>query len=315
MTNSEGLNYSEPMKRYGSFSSYGLRRRFAPYMFLMPYLLLTCAFFVYPFINAIILAFYQTNGPKSRVFVGFDNFAFVLTDPVFHKAVINTVIFAIFSIAIQIPLSLGLAMMLNNARDKSKSFFRLLIFCPNLVGQIFVGVIFQVIFIPRYGLFNRFVQSLVGWGLENEWLNDPKLVMPAIIITAVWLHTGFNMIYFLAGLQNVNQSLVDSARIDGANNWQVFVHIILPALKPVMTFVVVISTIGAFQLFELPYALLRGTAGPANSGMTIVRYLFHSGFQIGDLGTAAAVGWILAFIIFTFAMIQIKISGTLKEGI
>lgn len=285
-----------------------------PYMFLAPYFCLVCIFFIYPLISAFMLSFQQTNGPKSRAFVGLSNYAFVLTDPDFHKAVKNTAIFAVFSIFLQLPISLGLAMMLNAAKDKTKGFFRLIIFSPNLVGQIFVGVIFSVLFVPRYGMFNRFMQSLLHWGLENRWLENPTLVLPAIIITALWMYVGFNMIYFLAGLQSVDKSLVEAARIDGANPWQVFWNVTLPAIKPVATFVVVMSTIGSFQLFELPFALLKGEFGPSSSGLFIVSYLYSMAFRAGDLGTGAAVGWILTLMIMIISLSQIKLSGTLEEG-
>jgi ABC-type sugar transport system permease subunit len=286
--------------------------KIAPYMFLLPYVVLTCVFFLYPFLNAIYLAFHQTHGAHRKVFVGLENFQFVLSDPDFHLAVTNTVIFALASILIQLPLSLGLALLLNARQDKMKGFFRLVIFSPNLVGKIFVGVIFSVLFVPRYGLVNRFLESLVGWGLEQRWLDNPQMVLPAIILTSLWLSVGYNMIYFLAGLQNVDASLVEAARIDGAGRWGIFRHVTLPAIKPVATFVVIMSTIGSFQLFELPYALLQGF-GPGNSGMTIVGYLYSTAFENGDLGTGSAVGWILALIIFIVSLAQIHISGTLKK--
>jgi len=297
-------------------SGFHRRYRFAPYVFLLPFFIVTATFFIYPLLKAIPLAFYQTNGPLSRAWVGLDNFKFILTDEVFHKALFNTCFYAFFSVFLQLPLALGLALLLNSRRDKMKGFFRLLMFSPNLVGQVFVGVIFSVIFIPRFGLFNRFLHTLIGWGLEEHWLDQPELVMPAIVLTGLWLYTGFNMIYFLAGLQSVDQNLVDAARIDGANAWQVFRNVTFPAIKPVATFVVIISTIGSFQLFELPYSLLRNYGdgfGPQNSGMTIVGYLYDSAFNNGDLGTGAAVGWILAMIIFSISMVQIRISGTVRR--
>lgn len=296
-----------------SVRSYRLRIKATPYVFLVPYIALTCVFFLYPFFNAIVLAFQQTNGPLSKVFVGWDNFAFILTDPDFGIAVKNTTIFAFFSIFLQLPFSLGLALLLNTRKDKMKGFFRLVLFSPNLVGQIFVGVLFGVLFVPRFGLFNRFLQTLLTWGLEERWLENPELVMPALILTSLWMYVGFNMIYFLAGLQTVDQDLTDAARIDGAGPWGVFWNVTIPAIKPVATFVVVMSTIGSFQLFELPYALLRGGFGPANSGLTIVGYLYNTAFNTGDLGTGAAVGWILAVIIFVISMAQIRISGTLRK--
>jgi ABC-type sugar transport system permease subunit len=288
------------------------RGRLTPYLFLLPFLLVNCVFFLCPLIDATALAFHQTNGPARRVFVGISNFDFVLHDPDFHKALRNTTVFALFSILLQLPLSLLLAMMLNVKNDRLKGIFRLAIFAPNLAGGVFVGIIFSVLFAPRYGLFNRFLQALIGWGLEQQWLGDSRLVMPAIIIASLWMYVGFNMIYFLAALQNVDQSLIEAARIDGAGPLSVFFNVTIPAIAPVAVFVVVTSTIGSYQLFELPYNLLQNYGvgyGPNNSGMTVVGYLYQYAFHNGDLGTGAAVGWILTLIIFTVTLIQIRFIG------
>ena len=159
---------------------------------------------------------------------------------------------------------------------------------------------------PRHGLFNRFLQRLIFWGLDREWLSNPALVMPALIIVSMWMYVGFNMIYFLAALQNVDQELTEAAMIDGANAWHRFWTVTVPAIKPVAVFVVIMSTIGSYQLFEMPYAMLQGY-GPKNAGLTIVGYLYRTAFETGDLGTGAAIGWVLALIIFTFSMAQMAI--------
>jgi ABC-type sugar transport system permease subunit len=289
-----------------------LRTRAAPYLFLLPYFLVTAVFFLYPLGYATVLAFYQTSGPANRAFVGLDNFRFVLTDADFHRALWNTVVFTACSLLVQLPLSLALAMLLNARNDRLKGFFRLAIFSPNLVGPVFVGVLFTMLFTPRYGLLNRGLHALTGWGLEQQWLADPDLVMPAIVIASLWIYVGFNMAYFLAALQNVDQSLVEAARIDGAGPGNVFLHVTLPAIAPVATFVVVTSTIGSFQLFELPYTLLQnngGGFGPKNSGMTVVGYLYQYAFDNGDLGMASAVGWLLTLIILGVSLAQVRASG------
>lgn len=282
--------------------------------FLSPFLVLSGVFFVYPFVWATILAFYQTSGSQYSEFVGWSNFRFVLTDPEFFRALRNTTVFAIFSIFLQLPLSLGLALLLNSRRDRWKGIFRLILFSPHLVGPIFVGILFSVLFTARFGMINRFLQSVFGWGLELRWLGDPALVMPALVVTSLWMYVGFNMVYFLAGLQSVSEDLMDAARVDGAGPWQRFRHVIVPAIKPVALFVVVMSTIGSFQLFELPYALLDGTGGPDNAGLTIVMYLYQHAFEAGDLGTGAAVGWILTLIIFALSLAQIRLSGGLESS-
>lgn len=299
---------SEVVTTGGGGNGWNRRGKVAPYLFLLPYFIVTAVFFLYPLVYATVLAFYQTSGPARKAFVGLDNFRFVLADPDFHRALWNTTVFAICSVCIQLPLSLALAMMLNSRADKLKGVFRLAIFAPNLVGQVFVAILFSMLFTPRYGLFNRFLQMLIGWGLEQRWLQDPMLVMPAIVICSLWMYVGFNMIYFLAALQNVDQSLVEAARIDGAGPFAVFANVTVPAIAPVATFVIVTSTIGSYQLFELPYTLLQGF-GPKNSGLTVMGYLYNFAFENGDLGTGAAVGWLLTFILLVISLVQIRITS------
>jgi len=291
------------------------QRGLAPYLFLAPYLVVLLVFTLYPLANAAVLAFQQTNGPATRAFVGFDNFRFIFSDPTFYQALKNTTIFAACSVLVQLPLSMGLALLLNEGKGRARALLRLVLFSPNLVGQIFVGVLFSVLFTARYGLVNRFLQALFGWGLEKQWLQDPALVMPAIIIAALWLYVGFNMIYFLAALQSVDKTLEEAARVDGATRLQVFWNVTLPSMRHVVVFVVVTSLIGSYQLFELPLALLSSSngRGPDNAGLTVITYLYDVGFVTGDLGLGSAVGWVIAIIIFTLSLLQIRFSGVAEE--
>ena len=290
-------------------------RSLAPYLFIAPYLIVAAVFTVYPLFKAAVLAFYQTNGPASRAFVGIDNFRFIFSDAVFRRALWNTSVFAFCSVFVQLPLSLGLALLLNSGTSRAKAFFRLVLFSPNLVGQIFVGILFSVMFTPRYGLVNRFVHALTGWGLEERWLGNPALVMPAIVLTSLWVWVGFNMIYFLAALQSVDKSLEEAARIDGASRFQVFWHVTLPSMRHVVVFVLVTCISGSFQLFELPLALLPDTngRGPDNSGLSVIGYLYQAGFEAGGLGLGSAVGWIVAAVIFGLSLLQIRLSRATED--
>jgi ABC-type sugar transport system permease subunit len=286
----------------------------APFVFLAPYLILTSIFFVYPFIRAVVLALYQTNGPRSQVFVGLGNFRFLLQDPVFHTALWNTLVYTFFSLFLQLPLALFLATLLDSAEGKwerrLKGFFRLILFSPSLVGSIFVGVMFMSLLTPRYGLVNQTLQALIGWGLDKHWVEDPALVMPALVLTSLWLHVGFNMVYFLAALQAVDKELEQAARLDGANAWQVFWHVTLPSIRHVVVFVVILSTVGSFNVFELPLALMSRTNGfgPDNAGITLIGYLNDVAYRSGDLGLGSAVGWVVALLIMSFSFMQYRVS-------
>jgi len=254
------------------------------------------------------MAFQQNAGPGVSEPVGFKNFSWMIRDPAFWTAVKNTTIFAAASVFIQLPASLGLALLLNSDKIKGRWVWRMIFFAPVLVGLPFVAVLAGLIFEKNTGLLNVTLHALFGFDIEFPWLQE--FVMPALIVAAFWMYVGFNMIYFLAALQNVNKDLLEAAQVDGANAWQRFRNVTIPAIKPVAAFVVLLSLIGSFQLFELPYLMLNESAGPNNQGLTLVMYLYQQGFDRGDLGYASAVGWVLAIVLFGFALVQNFVSRT-----
>jgi ABC-type sugar transport system permease subunit len=291
---------------------WALQRRLAPYLFVSPFFILFCVFMLYPLVRSLLLSFYKTAGPNLQVFVGLDNYRFLLGhDILFWLAVANTVLFAVAFLVVQIPVSLGLAILLNSSNVRFRNFFRFSFFSPYLVGQVFVGVVFFEMFGAR-GLVNRAISLIVGRTITIGWLSSPNWVMPTIVIAALWLSIGFGMIYFLAALQAVDQELYEAAAVDGAGRWGAFWHVTLPGIRPVLVYVILVGSIGAFQLFELPYVLLQGP-GPQFRGMTIVMYLFSSGFDIGDLGYASAIGWILVLILLVLSVAQLKLTRATAE--
>jgi len=175
-----------------------------------------------------------------------------------------------------------------------------------------VGVLFSVLFVPQYGLVNRFLHATVGAPLDTRWLSEPSLIMPALILTSLWMYAGMHMVYFLAGLQTVERELYEAAQLDGANSWGQFWHVTLPGIRHVLIFVVIISTIGSFQLFELPWVMLGRSPGPDAAGLTIVMYLYINGYVSGDLGYASAVGWTLALGLLAVSLLQLRLSGALR---
>ncbi|MFN7020338.1 MAG: carbohydrate ABC transporter permease, partial [Phycisphaerales bacterium] len=223
------------------------------------------------------------------------------------RAVRNTLLFAAGSVFIQLPLSLLLALLLNRPGLRGRMFLRAVFFSPVLVGVVFVAMIFGMLFEKRTGLINQSLHATFGWDLDFPWLQ--QFVIPALIIASLWQYVGFNMLYFLSALQSVRPELVEAASIDGAGSWRRFLHVVVPQIRPVASFVVLLSIIGSFQLFELPYVLLNGTAGPDNSGLTVVMYLYQTGFDQGDLGYASAVGWLLSTILIGFAIMQRRLGG------
>jgi ABC-type sugar transport system permease subunit len=274
----------------------------APWLFLTPFLLLFATFTAYPLFGSLWLSTRQTFGPGSSRPVGIGNFTQLVQDPLFWQALRNTVVFTGGSVLVQLPLALLLAMALNRPGLRGRSVLRLIMFAPVLVGVVFVGMMFAVIFEKRTGMLNQLLHGATGWSLDFPWLET--YVMPALILATLWQYVGYNMVYFLAALQNVPQELDEAACMDGANVFSRFRHIVLPAIRPVATFVVLLSIVGSFQLFELPYILFNGTGGPDNRGLSLVLYLYQCGFQTGDLGYASAIGWAMAAVLMTCAVLQ-----------
>lgn len=291
-----------------------------PYVLLAPFVLVFAIFIAYPLLISLRLSTQQTFGPEATMNVGLGNFFFLVRDPLFAKAVINTLFFTAGSVFIQLPLALGLALLLNSRLLKGRAFFRLVFFSPQLVGLVFVGILAAVVFEKQVGLLNVGLNAVSpAWDLDFAWLE--VYVMPALILAALWMYVGFNMVYFLAALQNVDRSLVEAATLDGAGPLGRFFAVTLPSIAPIAGFVTLLSIIGSLQLFELPWLMLGGGsgaagagAGPENRGLTIVTYLYLQGFEQGDLGYASAVGWMLALGLIVLAVLYRLISARGEEA-
>lgn len=291
------------------YTFWNQQQRYAPYIFIAPFFILFAIFMVYPLISSLVMGFYEMRGFQSRIFVGLGNFTDLFSDPIFWKSLLNTTYFALGTLLLQLPIALFLAILLNAKFVKGKNFLRLAFFTPVLVAGVFVAIIFNLIYDQRAGLINN---EFLLFGKEIGWLSNERYVMLAVIITGVWQWAGYNMIFFLAGLQGIRQELYEAAAVDGANWWQSFIHITLPSLRPVIAFVVVVSMIGSFQLFDLPYILTNG-GEPADAGTTIVMYLYKNGFQFMRLGYAATIGWVLFIIIAVISIIQLRLLGIFRE--
>jgi ABC-type sugar transport system permease subunit len=282
-----------------------LQSRAAPYLFVSPFVIIFSIFLLYPLGRSLYLSFHKTFGPRDAVFVGWSNYRFLLRhDLLFGLAVVNTLAYTIAFLAIQIPLSLGLAVLLNSRQVRFRSLFRFSFFSSYLVGQVFVGVIFYQLF-SADGLVNHVLSLIFRHPIQIPWLTSSAMVLPSILIASLWLATGYGMVYFLAALQAIDPGLYEAADMDGAGSWSKFFHVTLPGIRPMLAYMVLIGAIGGFQLFELPFVLLQG-AGPGGRGMTIVMYLFIMGFSSGDLGYASAIGWTLVAILVLISLVRFQ---------
>ena len=238
-----------------------LQARAAPYLFVSPFLAIFCVFLIYPLSRSLFLSFHKTIGPRHIAFVGLDNYRFLLRhDLLFGLSLLNTATYTIAFLALQIPMSLGLALLLNGRAVRFRNLFRFSFFSSYLVGQVFVGVMFFQLFGPD-GLINQIITLIAGHRVVIPWLSSPNLAMPSVLIASLWLATGYGMVYFLAALQAVDPELYEAAEMDGAGKCGKFLHVTLPGIRPMLAYAVLVGAIGGFQLFELPFVLLQG-AGP-----------------------------------------------------
>jgi len=286
-------------------------RTAAPYLLLAPALCLMALLLVYPLLSSISLSLHKI-GPGTRQFVGLGNYRFLLRDRIFWAALANTTAFAVAFLAIEIPLAVALALLLNRPDIRARNLLRFAFFSPHLVGFAFVGVLFNALLSPRRGGVDRLLSILhrrpPNHPIELNWLTNPPWASAALVVAALWLSVGLAMLYCLAALQSVRQDLVDAAAVDGARAPSRFFHITLPAIRPVLLLLIAAGTIAAFQLFELPYVLFGQTSGPGGRGLTVVMYLFFAGFQAGDLGYASAIGWVLVVILALATLLEIRVS-------
>jgi len=279
-------------------------------LFLGPALGAIGVFFFLPVLAAFLMSFtdfdiYSLGDLRYARFVGLKNYLQLFQDPLFWKALGNTFYFLLVGGPLSIAVSLGAAVLLESRLVRCKSFFRFVYFAPVVTTLVAVAIVWRFIYHPRFGVLN-FLLSLVGVDMI-DWLGDPRWAMPAIIILAVWKNFGYNMIIFIAGLQNIPASLYEAASIDGAGFWQRFTRITLPMLAPTTIFITIITMIGYFQLFAEPYVMTQG--GPLNSTLSIVLLMYQQGFRWWNMGYSAALAFVLFACILVATIVQTRLQG------
>jgi len=280
----------------------------SPALFLAPALSLIAVFFFIPVVASFLMSFtdfdiYSLADSSNARFVGLENYKNLLSDPLFWKAMRNTLYFVFIGVPLSLIVSLATALLLNSKLIRFMSLFRLAYFLPVVTTLVAVAVVWRYIYHPSFGLVN-YLLSLIGVG-TIDWLGNPKWAMPALIIMAVWKNFGYNMIIFIAGLQNIPPELYESARIDGAGKWQELLHITLPMLMPTTVFVSIITIIGYFQLFAEPYVMTQG--GPMNATLSIVLLMYQEGFRWWRMGYSAALAFVLFLILFIATLVQLRV--------
>ena len=269
-------------------------------LFLLPNLIGFLIFTAIPVGAAFVLAFYDYDLLLGASWAGLENFREMFTtDEVFRAALFNTVYFTAVSVPLSVVLGLATAMLVNQAL-RGIVIFRSIFLLPYVTVTVALSLVWKWIYLPDIGLIN----SVLGvFGIDGPpWLTSGTWAMPALILMSVWKGFGYNMVIFLAGLQSIPDHLYDAAKVDGATAWRRFLNVTLPLLSPTTFFVVVISVISSFQVFD--QALIMTNGGPGTATTTLVLYIYQKGFQSFDMGYAAAVALVLFAAIFVFTVIQ-----------
>ncbi|MGH8178444.1 MAG: carbohydrate ABC transporter permease [Steroidobacter sp.] len=280
----------------------------AAWWFIAPALIVLSVFFFIPVMGALLMSLtdfdlYALSDIANLRFIGLENYRQLLHEPLFWKALGNTLYFVALGVPLSIGVSLGAALLVNSKLARFRGFFRTVFFAPVVTTLVAVAVVWRYIFHTRYGFLNY---GLDGLGLDPiDWMGDPQWAMPAIVILAVWKNFGYNMIILLAALQNIPEDLYEAARIDGASSWQVFRHITLPGLGPVLLLVSILTMTGYFQLFAEPYVMTEG--GPLQSTLSVLYFMYEEGFKWWSLGRASAVAFLLFVLMFIVTLAQLRL--------
>lgn len=267
--------------------------------------LITLLVFV-PMVQSFLLSMQSGSGNQLH-YAGLDNYQRMLTDTTFHKALGNTFLYLLIQVPVMILLALFLSVLLNDSRLRFRSFFRIAIFLPCVTSLVSYSLIMKSIF-SGDGLVNQLLMSLHLISEPIGWTTSPTFAKALIIISITWRWTGYNMIFYLSGLQNIDPSIYEAADLDGCNAWQKFFKIIVPQMKPIILFTTITSTIGTLQLFDEVQNITKG--GPANSTLTISQYIYNLCFKYTpNFGYAAAVAFVVLIMIAILSAIQMKVGG------
>ncbi|HEX6606013.1 MAG TPA: sugar ABC transporter permease [Chloroflexia bacterium] len=268
--------------------------------FLLPPGLIYFLLVLLPVIQAVHFSFYRWNGlGPMEDFTGLDNYARILRDTVFRRALGNNLLIVGLSVVVQLPLALGLALLIRRNLP-GRAIFRVIFFLPYVLSEVITGVLWSFVYNPQYGLLNKVLGVFPGF-VPQGWLGDPKMVIYALFVVISWKYFGLHLILYMAGLQNVPAELEESAIIDGANGGQVIRHVTIPLLAPTIRLSLFLSVLGSLQIFDLVWVMTTG--GPVNSSETMATYLYRYGFQRFSIGYGSAVAVVLFAICFAFSFV------------
>ena len=279
------------------------RDTIAFFLFISPWLIGFVVFTIVPMLASLFISFTDWNILTPPVWSGAKNFQTIFSDPLFYKSIQVTLPYTLFSVPLNIMLSIFVAMLLNNALPGMR-LFRTIFYLPAIVSGVVISVIWLWIYNPDYGLINGF---LAMFGIEGPgWVYDENWALPSLIIMSLW-GIGTNIVLYLAGLQSISTEFYEAAHIDGANFWQRLIYITLPSMSPVLLFTTLTGIINSLQTFTQAFVMTDG--GPNNATNFYAFYIYNNAFVWRKMGEACAQAWILFIIIFILTMITLKVSN------
>ncbi|WP_339157462.1 sugar ABC transporter permease [Paenibacillus sp. FSL W8-0186] len=287
-------------------------QKVAPYVFVLPFILVFLFFWVYPLGSSFGMSFQKIQLGQEASWVGFSNYEKLMGDGVFLKAVTNSAVYMVLTLAVLIPFPMLFAVLINNKFMWGRDFFKSSFFFPALTSVVVAGTIFRLMFGEMEG---SLINSVLAWfGIGPvKFLKGQVTGFVALVSLATWRWTGVNMLYFLAGLKNIPDEYYEAASIDGASSLQKFTRITMPLLKPTTIYVLTISIYAGLAMFIESMMLWNGNNSPKNIGLTIVGYLYRQGIEKNNLGYAAAVGIVLLAITMVINLTQLAFSGMFKK--
>lgn len=288
------------------------RRDWAPYAFIAPFYLVFLVFGVFPILFSLGVSMMDWRGIDPGAFVGLGNYVALFQDASFYRALWNTAVIWVGTVPPMILAAVVLAVLLNERTTRFRSLYRTVFFLPVVTSLVITGLVFSQLFSQSFGLINALL-SRIGIAPVN-WLAEPGTMKPILILAMLWRWTGNDMVIMLAGLQSLPTEIFEAARVDGASDTQIFFHITLPLLRPVILFDAIISTIGTFNLFAEPYALFGGaTGGVGQAGLVTGTLLYQNAFVFARYGSGSALAWVLAAIVFVLSLLQLRVSDDAAE--
>ncbi|HEY8457215.1 MAG TPA: sugar ABC transporter permease [Actinopolymorphaceae bacterium] len=302
-----GATSGESGERRAALRKARLRNNRAFYLCITPFFILFGIFGAFPIAASLVISFLRWDGLSDPEWVGFGNYLILFGDPVFRKAIWNTVYIWVGSTVLTMGIAFVLAYLINEYVLVAKGFFRVVFLFPLLVAPAVTGIIASVMFSSHAGIVNAVLSWVTGERVTFEWLDSTVWIKPLVILLIAWRWTGWHLIIFLAGLQAIPRELYGAARVDGASERQVFFRITLPLMVPFILYSAISSTVGAFQLFDEPYVLTGGTYGTANSAQVLGTYLYQSAFQEFNFGLASATSYVIFALILVFSAINARL--------